>query len=148
MQTQFKDDDLYSYGADNDGVHYRLSAHKSARLLLFGEFTENQRESQVEVHCIWVDDSSKGRYQILKENSMSKLVPIEFITAKYSQARYFFDRLEYTQNELETKKSVSEKDELAFEIDSFLIRLVKSLIHDVMNSEHIVETIDNDLNHI
>jgi hypothetical protein len=45
---QFRKDDFYNYGAiDNDGFHYTLAMHKSARLLLFAKVAENVTESQM-----------------------------------------------------------------------------------------------------
>jgi hypothetical protein len=145
LQLQFEDNDLYSYGANNDGVHYTLAMHKSARLLLFGEFPKNVTESELKGCCVWVDANSNGRYQVLDESRVTKLVPAEFVRAKYIQAQYFFERLEYIQNEIDSRKEAVDKDELALEIDSYLIRLVKSLIHDVIDAEHISETIQNDM---
>ncbi len=142
MQLQLKSDNFYNYGATgNDGFHYTLAMHKSARLLLFSKVAENATESQMGGHCIWVDASGMARYQILDEDQATKLVPIEFITAKYSQARWFFARLGSIQNEIDSRKSLTDKDE----INSCLIRLVKSLIHDITKSEHIAETINNEM---
>jgi hypothetical protein len=145
LQLQFKDNDLYSYGANNDGVHYTLAMHKSARLLLFGKFPKNVTESELKGCCVWVDANSNGRYQVLDESRVTKLVPAEFVRAKYIQAQYFFERLEDIQNEIDSRKEAVDKDELALETDSYLIRLVKSLIHDVMDAEHISETIQNEM---
>jgi hypothetical protein len=123
MQLQFKDDDLYHYGARTDGVHYTLAAHKTIRFLLFGEATENATESKIRGHCVWVDANSNGRYQVLDESRVIKLVPAEFVRAKYIQAQYFFERLEDIQNEIDSRKEAVDKDELALEIGSCLIRL-------------------------
>jgi hypothetical protein len=77
-----------------------LAMHKSARLLLFGEFPKNMAESQLKGYCVWVDANSIGRYQVLDESRVIKLVPAEFVRAKYIQAQYFFERLEDIQNEM------------------------------------------------
>ena len=132
MQLQLKSDNFYNYGAtDNDGFHYTLAMHKSARLLLFAKVAEKTTESQMGERCIWVDASGKARYQILDEGQATKLVPIEFITAKYSQARWFFARLGSIQNEIDSRKSLTDKDELTVEI-----KLLSNTIGQVLNPRH------------
>jgi hypothetical protein len=82
LQLQFKDNDIYRYGARTNGVHYTLAAHKTIRFLLFGEATENATESKIRGHCLWVDASAMGKYQQLYERRGVKLVPAEFVRAK------------------------------------------------------------------
>ena len=85
---QFRKDDFYSYGAtDNDGFHYILAMHKSARLLLFAKVEENITESQMGGRCIWVDANSNGRY-LDQDHAEVKLIPTDFVRGKYSQAMY------------------------------------------------------------
>jgi hypothetical protein len=85
MQMQLNEDDFYYRGAENnDGFHYVLAMHKSARLIDFA-ITKNFPESKMLVHRIWVDQNAKGRHQILDEGQLSKIIPAEFVRAKYSQ---------------------------------------------------------------
>lgn len=69
-----------------------------------------------------------GRYQILDDGQMSKLIPTEFIRAKYSQPMYYFSIYEDVQNKIRSSKSGDEHEqklqELLSEIYSHLIRLV------------------------
>jgi hypothetical protein len=146
---QFNEDDFY-YGEaeDNDGIHYKLGMHKSARLIMF-EVTKNLSESKMLVHCIWVDGNTKGRYQILDEGQPSKIIPTEFVRAKYIQAMYYFSIYEDVQNKLRSSKPDDEQEqklqELQSETDLHLIRLVRSLTYDLESIEHIDETMDNNL---
>jgi hypothetical protein len=100
-------------------------------------------------HCIWIDANSRGRYQILNQDKVAevKLVPAEFVRGKYIQAMYYFSIYEDMMNKLRASKPGAEelKLQLKSEIDLHLIRLVKLLIHDQENIEHIVENIDNKL---
>ena len=149
---QFRKDDFYNYGAtDNDGFHYTLAMHKSARLLLFAKVAENIAESQMGGHCIWVDANSNGRYQILDQDLAAevKLIPTDFVRGKYSHAKHYFSVYENVKNKLRASKlgaaEEQKLEELKPEIDLHLIRLVELLIHDMANIEHIAETIDNKL---
>ena len=147
---QFRKDDFYNYEAtDNDGFHYMLAMHKSASLLLFTKIAEKTTESQIGAHCIWVDANSKGRLD-QDHAAEVKLVPTEFVREKYSQAMYYFSIFEDVKNKLGVDKPGSAEEqklqELKSEIDLHLIRLVKLLIHDMANIEHIAETTDNKLN--
>jgi hypothetical protein len=95
-----------------------------------------------------VDANSNGRYQILDQDHAAevKLIPTDFVRGKYSQAMYYFSICEDVKNKLHTSKSGAEEQklqELNSEIDSHLIRLVKLLIHDMANIEHITVTTDN-----
>lgn len=142
---QFRKDDFYSYGAtDNDGFHYTLAMHKSARLLLFAKVAENITESEMGGHCIWVDANSKGRYLDQDHAAEVELIPTDFVRGKYSQAMYYFSICEDVKNKLHASKPGVEEQKLQ-EIDLHLIRLVKLLIHDIANIEHIAETTDNKL---
>ena len=152
IELQFKPDNFYNYGATgNDGFHYTLAMHKSARLLLFAKVAENITESQMGGHCIWVDANSNGRYQILDQDLMSevKLIPTDFVRGKYSHTKYYFSIYEDVKNKLHASKPGAAEEqklqELKSEIDLHLIRLVKLLIHDLENIEHIAETTDNKL---
>lgn len=152
IELQFKPDDFYNYGAtDDDGFHYTLAMHKSARLLLFAKIAENMTESQMGGHCIWVDANSNGRYQILDQDHAAeiKLIPTDFVRGKYNHAMYYFSICEDIKNKLcADKPEASEEQklqELKSEIDLHLIRLVNLLIHDMANIEHITETTDNKL---
>jgi hypothetical protein len=139
VQLQFKTDDFYNHRAtDNDGFYYTLVMHKSARLLLFAKTRENITESQLRGHCLWVDDNSKGRYQMLDQDHVEevKLVPAEFVRAKYSQSKYFFGRIKHIQNIISQPRSATDKRELAYEVDSCLIRLIKLLIQDATDIEN------------
>jgi len=148
---QFRKDDFYNYGViGNDGFHYTLAMHKSAHLLLFGKIAENITESQIGEHCIWVDANSNGRYQILDQDHAAevKLIPTDFVRGKYSQAMYYFSICEDIKNKLHASKPGDEEQklqELKSEMELHLIRLVKLLIHDMANIEHITETTDNKL---
>ena len=144
---QFRKDDFYSYGAtDDDGFHYILAMHKSARLLLFAKVAENITESQIGGHCIWVDANSNGRYLDQDHTAEVKLIPTDFVRGKYSQAMYYFSICEDVKNRLHASKPEAEGEQKLQEIDLHLIRLVKLLIHDIANIEHITETTDNKLN--
>ena len=145
-RSQFRKDDFYNYGAiGNDGCHYTLAMHKSARLLLFAKIVENITESQIGGHCIWVDANSNGRYLDQDHAVEVKLIPTDFVRGKYSQAMYYFSICEDVKNKLHARKPWAEEQELQ-EIDLHLIRLVTLLIHDIANIEHITETTDNKLN--
>jgi hypothetical protein len=146
---QLKEDDFYYCGAENnDRFHYMLAMHKSARLIDFA-ITKNLPESKMLVHRIWVDQDAKGRYQILDEGQTIKIIPAEFVRAKYSQAMYYFSIYEDVQNKLRSSKPEDEQEqnlqELQSETDLHLIRLVRSLTHDLRSIEHIDETMDNKL---
>ena len=151
---QFRKDDFYNYEAtDNDGFHYMLAMHKSASLLLFAKIAEKTTESQMGAHCIWVDANSKGRYQILDQDHAAevKLIPTDFVHGKCNHAIYYFSIYEEdVKNKLCADKPGAAEEqklqELKSEIDLHLIRLVKLLIHDLENIEHITETTDNKLN--
>jgi hypothetical protein len=155
IQLQFKPDDFYNYvAAGNNDFHYTLSMHKSARLLLFAKVAEKVTESQMRSHCIWVDANSKGRYlgSDQDEAAEPKLIPTEFVREKYSQVKYYSRLLEDINNiELSATKPGSAEEqklqELKSVMDLHLIRLVKLLIHDLANIEHIPEITDNKLNH-
>ncbi len=78
-----------------------------------------------------------------------KLIPTDFVRGKYSQAMYYFSICEDVKNKLHASKPGAEEQklqDLKSEIDLHLIRLVKLLIHDIENIEHITETTDNKLN--
>jgi hypothetical protein len=95
-----------------------------------------------------VDENGKGRYQILDEGQEEKIIPAEFVRAKYSQAKCYFGLYEGVKNKLYSSKPGVEQQKiqkLQSEIDSHLIRLVKSLIHDLLDIEHIAETMGNKL---
>ena len=148
---QFRKDDFYNYGAiGNDGFHYSLAMHKSARLLLFAKVAENITESQMGGHCIWVDANSNGRYLDQDHAAEVKLIPTDFVRGKYSQAMYYFSICEDVKNKLHASKPGAAEEqklqELKSEVDLHLIRLVKLLIHDIANIEHMAETTDNKLN--
>jgi hypothetical protein len=102
-------------------------------------------ESQSRGHWIWVDANSQGRYQILDQDHKAekKIVPTEFVHEKYDQAMYYFSGFEYLKGELDEDKLGTE--DLESEIDMHLIRLVKLLIHDMENIDHIDRAIDNEL---
>lgn len=144
MQMQLKEDDFYVSGIENNnGFHHVLGMHKSARLLVFAKNTR-----QMGGNCILVDENGKGRYQILDEGQETKIIPAEFVRAKYSQAKYYFSIYEGVKNKLYSSEPGVEQQkiqELQSEIDSHLIRLVKSLIHDLLDFEHIAKTMDNKL---
>ena len=96
---QFRKDDFYNYGAiGNDGFHYVLAMHKSARLLLFAKDAENITESQMGGHCIRVDANSNGRYLDQDHAAEVKLIPTDFVRGKYSQAMYYFSICEDVKN--------------------------------------------------
>ncbi len=102
------------------------------------------------IECIWVDKSAKGRYQILEEGQEEKIkiIPAEFVCAKYILTGCYFDRFENWKNKTRTNKSEANEQELRelqFETGSHLIRLAKLLIHDMANIDHIAETTDNKL---
>ena len=120
--------------------------HKSARLLLFAKVAENITESQMRGHCIWVDANSNGRYLDQDHAAEVKLIPTDFVRGKYSQAMYFFSVFDYVKNKLHASKPGAEGEQELKEIDLHLIRLVKLLIYDTANIEHIAETTDNKLN--
>ena len=89
------------YGAiGNDGFHYTLAIHKSARLLLFAKIAKKTTEAQMGGHCIWFDAHSNGRYQILDQDHAAevKLIPTGFVPGKYSQAMYYFSICEDVKN--------------------------------------------------
>jgi hypothetical protein len=143
IDKELRPEDLNSYEVTgNDGCNYSLNIHKSTPLLFFAKIAEN---AQGKRHCIWVDANSKGRYVILYENHETemKLVPTEFVFEKYSQAMYYFSACEYLQSELHADKLGTA--DLESEIKMHLIRLVKLLIHDVDNIDHIDRAIDNEI---
>ena len=89
--SQFRKDDFYSYGAtDNDGFHYILAMHKSARLLLFAKIAENITESQMGGHCIWVDANSKGRYLDQDHAGRGKVNSNRFCPRKIQSSHVLF----------------------------------------------------------
>jgi hypothetical protein len=146
IQLQFKPEDFNNYEVTgNDGCNYFLYRHKSKHLLFFAKIAENTRESQSNRHCILVDGASTGRYLILEEDHETEMksVPAEFVREKYSQAMYYFSVCEYLKSKLHGDK-LWIKD-LESEINSHLIRLVKLLIHDMENIDHIDRAIDNEI---
>jgi hypothetical protein len=155
IQLQFKPDDFYNYvAAGNDDFQYILAMHKSARLLIFAKVAENIPESQMRRHCIWVDANSNGRYLNSDQDEAAepKLIPTEFVREKYRQVMYYSRLLEdINNNELSATKPGSAEEQklqdLKSVMDLHLIRLVKLLIHDLANIEHIPEITDNKLNH-
>ena len=150
MQIQFNEDDLCCRGAENnDRVHYMLGMYKSARLIVFA-ITKNFPESTMLIHRIWVDASAKGRYEILDEGQPLRMIPAEFIRAKYRQVKCYFGIYEGVKNKLYSSKPEVEQQkipELQSEIDLHLIRLVRSLAYDLGSFEHITETMDIKLSH-
>jgi hypothetical protein len=63
-----------------------VAMHKSVHLLLLAKV------AQISGYCIWVDADSRGRYKILDQDPAAeiKLVPVEFVRTKCSQAMYHF----------------------------------------------------------
>lgn len=94
----------------------------------------NFPESTMLIHRIWIDASAKGRYEILEVGQPIKMIPAEFVRARYSQVKYYFSIYEGVKNKLYSSEPGVEQQkiqELQSEIDSHLIRLVKSLTHDL-----------------
>jgi hypothetical protein len=77
-----------------------------------------------------------------------KLVPAEFVRAKFSQAMYYYNIHEEVKDKLQAIKPGAEDlklQELKSESDFHVNRLMKLLIHDLENIEHIAEITENKL---
>jgi hypothetical protein len=82
-------------------------------------FAKNTR--QMGGNYILVDEHGKGRYLILDEGQEEKIIPAEFVRAKYSQAKCYFSIYEGVKNKLYSSKPGVEQQkiqELQSEIDS------------------------------
>jgi len=74
-----------------------------------------------------------------------KIVPAEFVREKYDQAMYYYSVCEFLKDELHTDKLGTE--DLESEINIHLIRLVRLLIHDMENIDHIDRAMDNEISY-